>query len=95
MTKDELIAEIEALRRIMAMGQSKLMEDQYLDMEMIQVKVDEACQVVAEFSPEDAGEVREPLSTLINDLKSYSNTIGELQDNLNNEAENNDTASDQ
>ena len=95
MTKDELFADILALREIVAMGQDKLNNDQYLDMEMIQVKVDEACQVVAEFSPEDAGEVREPLSTLINDLKSYSNIIGELQDNFNNEAENNDTASDQ
>jgi hypothetical protein len=78
-----------------AMGQDKLRENLYLDMEMIQGKLDEACEAVVDFSAEDAAEVRKPLSTLIDDLKSYSNTIGEHQDNLNNEAENNDTASDQ
>jgi DNA-binding transcriptional MerR regulator len=95
MTRDELLSQIKALRGIVAMGQDKLRENLYLDMEMIQGKLDEACEAVVDFSAEDAAEVREPLSTLINDLKSYSNTIGELQDNLNNEAENNDTASDQ
>ena len=95
MTRDELLSQIKALREIVAMGQDKLRENLYLDMEMIQGKVDEACEAVVDFSAEDAAEVREPLSTLINDLKSYSNIIGELQDNFNNEAENNDTASDQ
>jgi len=95
MTRDELLSQIKALRGIVAMGQDKLKENLYLDMEMIQGKLDEACEAVVDFSAEDAAEVREPLSTLINDLKSYSNIIGELQDNLNNEAENNDTASDQ
>jgi hypothetical protein len=95
MTRDELLSQIKALRGIVAMGQDKLRENLYLDMEMIQGKLDEACEAVVDFSAEDAAEVREPLSTLINDLKSYSNIIGELQDNLNNEAENNDTASDQ
>ena len=85
MTKDELIAEIEALRRIMAMGQSKLMEDQYLDMEMMQAKVDKACQVVADFSPEDAGEIREPLTALLDCLQSYSNIISKLQNKLDND----------
>ena len=95
MTRDELLSQIKALRGIVAMGQDKLRENLYLDMEMIQGKLDEACEAVVDFSAEDAAEVREPLSTLINDLKSYSNIIGELQDNLNNEAENNDTSSDQ
>jgi hypothetical protein len=93
MTKDELFADILALREIVAMGQDKLNNDQYLDMEMIQVKVDEACQVVAEFSPEDAGEVREPLSLLLDELKSYFNIIGEHQKNLENATKDNDTKS--
>ncbi len=95
MTKDELIAEIEALRGIVAMGREKLKENQYLDMEMMQAKVDEACQVVADFSPEDAGEIREPLSELLEDLQSYSNYVGEHQEKLENTSEDGNTATDQ
>jgi hypothetical protein len=95
MTKDKLIMEIKALREIISMGQSKLEEDQYLDMEMMQAKVDEACQVVAEFSPEDAGEVREPLSMLLEDLESYSSIIRKRQDELDNETKDNDTTVEQ
>ena len=95
MTKDELIAEIEALRGIVAMGQDKLKENQFLDMEMMQAKVDEACQVVADFSPEDAGEVRGPLSELLDDLQSYSNYVGEHRKDLEDTAEDSNTAPDQ
>jgi hypothetical protein len=84
MTKDELIAEIEALRGIMALGQDKLKENEYLNMEMMQKKVDEVCQVVADFSAEDAGEIRKPLSALLDDLESYSIIIGEQRDKLEN-----------
>ena len=49
MTRDELIAEIAALRGILAIGQDKLKENEYLDMEMMQAKVDDVCQVVADF----------------------------------------------
>lgn len=94
MTKDELIAEIEALRGIVAMGQDKLKENQYLDMELMQAKVDEVCQVVANFSPEDAGEIREPLSALLGDLQSYSNFVGEHQDKLENTTEDSNTTVD-
>ena len=94
MTKDELIAEIEALRGIVAMGQDKLKENQYLDMELIQAKVDEACQVVADLSPEDAGEIREPLSVLLGDLQSYSNFVGEQQEKLENTAADSNTTVD-
>ena len=94
MTKDELIAEIEALRGIVAMGQNKLKENQYLDMELMQAKVDEACQVVADFSPEDAVEIREPLSALLGDLQSYSHFVGEHQENLENTAEDSNTTVD-
>ena len=94
MTKDELIAEIEALRGIVAMSQDKLKESQYLDMELMRAKVDEACQVVADFSPEDAVEIREPLSALLGDLQSYSNFVGEQQENLENTAEDSNTTVD-
>tara|TARA_A100000164_G_scaffold332533_1_gene322511 strand:- start:169 stop:453 length:285 start_codon:yes stop_codon:yes gene_type:complete len=94
MTKDELIAEIEALRGIVAMGQDKLKESQYLDMELMQAKVDAACQVVADFSPDDAVEIREPLSALLGDLQSYSNFVGEHQENLENTAEDSNTTVD-
>ena len=95
MTKDKLVMEIKALREIVAMGQDKLGEDQYLDMEMMQAKVDKACQVVAEFSPEDAGEVRKPLSMLLEDLESYSSIISKRQDELDNETKDNDTTVEQ
>ena len=94
MTKDELIAEIEALRGIVAMSQDKLKESQYLDMELMRAKVDEACQVVADFSPEDAVEIREPLSALLGDLQSYSNFVGEQRENLENTAEDSNTTVD-
>ena len=94
MTKDELIAEIEALRGIVAMSQDKLKESQYLDMELMRAKVDEACQVVADFSPEDAVEIREPLSALLGDLQSYYNFVGEQQKNLENTAEDSNTTVD-
>lgn len=84
MTKDELVAEIEALRGIVAMGQSKLEEDQYLDMEIMQAKVDEACQIVADLSPEDASEVRAPLSALLDDLQAYAKIVSEYGDDGNN-----------
>ena len=75
MTKDDIISEIEALRSIVAMGKDKLKEGQYLDMDMMQAKVDNACEEVAELSPEDAIEVREPLNALLDDLKTYADSI--------------------
>lgn len=75
MTKDEIIEQIEALRGIIAMGEGKLAENQYLDMELMQSKVDETCQEVADLSPEDAGDVRAPLETLLEDLQAYSNFV--------------------
>ena len=75
MTKDEIISEIEALRRIVAMGKDKLKESQYLDMDMMQAKVDNACEEVAELSPEDAIEVRNPLNALLDDLKAYADYV--------------------
>jgi len=75
MTKDEIISEIGALRSIVAMGKDKLKEGQYLDMDMMQAKVDNACEEVAELSPEDAIEVREPLNALLDDLKTYADSI--------------------
>ena len=75
MTKDEIISEIGALRSIVAMGEDKLKEGQYLDMDMMQAKVDNACEEVAELSPEDAIEVREPLNALLDDLKTYADSI--------------------
>ena len=75
MTKDEIISEIGSLRSIVAMGKDKLKEGQYLDMEMMQAKVDNACEEVAELSPEDAIEVREPLNALLDDLKAYADYV--------------------
>ena len=75
MIKDEIISEIESLRSIVAMGKDKLKEGQYLDMDMIQAKVDNACEEVAELSPEDAIEVREPLNALLEDLKDYADYV--------------------
>ena len=75
MIKDEIISEIEALRSIVAMGKDKLKEGQYLDMDMIQAKVDNACEEVAELSPEDAIEVRDPLNALLDDLKAYADYV--------------------
>ena len=80
MTKDEIISEIEALRSIVAMGKDKLKEGQYLDMNAIQAKVDGVCEAVAELSPEDASEVREPLNALLNDLKAYADYVSEISD---------------
>ena len=93
MTRDELLSQIKALRGIVAMGQDKLRENLYLDMEMIQGKLDEACEAVVDFSAEDAAEVREPLSLLLDELKSYSSIIGEHQKNLDNATKDNDTKS--
>ena len=75
MTKDEIISEIGALRSIVAMGKDKLKEGQYLDMEMMQAKVDNACEEVAELSPEDASELRDPLNALLDDLKTYADYV--------------------
>ena len=75
MTKDEIISEIGALRSIVAMGEDKLKEGQYLDMDILQAKVDNACEEVAELSPEDAIEVRDPLNALLDDLKAYANCV--------------------
>ena len=44
MTKDEIISEIEALRSIVAMGKDKLKDGQYMDMDMMQARVDNACE---------------------------------------------------
>ena len=75
MTKDEIISEIGALRSIVAMGEDKLKEGQYLDMDILQAKVDNACEEVAELSPEDAIEVRDSLNALLDDLKAYANCV--------------------
>ena len=75
MVKDDIISEIEVLRSIVAMGKDKLKEGQYLDMDMIQARVDNACEEVAELSPEDAIEVREPLNALLDDLKAYADSV--------------------
>ena len=80
MTKDEILEALEALRRVVEMGKDKLEEGQYIDMEMMQAKIDETCQEIAELEPEEAGEVREPLNDLLKDLQAYSAYIGEIAD---------------
>ena len=80
MTKDEILEALEALRGVVAMGKDKLEEGQYIDMEMMQAKIDETCQEIAELEPEEAGEVREPLHDLLKDLQAYSAYIGEIAD---------------
>ena len=52
-------------------------------MDMIQSKVDSTCEQVAELSPEDASEVRDPLSGLLNDLKAYADYVVEFDRNGN------------
>ena len=66
------------------MGQDKLNEDQYLDMDKVQSQVDITCEQVAELSPEDASEVREPLSQLLDDLKTYACLVDEVEREENN-----------
>ncbi|MEE2688374.1 MAG: hypothetical protein VX430_03005 [Pseudomonadota bacterium] len=83
MTKDEIISEIDSLRSIVAMGKDKLKEDQYIDMNLMQEQVDITCKEVAELSPEDAIEVREPLNALMEDLKSYAVYIENLDSDEN------------
>ncbi len=80
MTKDEILEALEALRGVVEMGKDKLEEGQYIDMEMMQAKIDETCQEIAELEPEEAGEVREPLNDLLKDLQAYSAYIGEIAD---------------
>ncbi|MEC8371995.1 MAG: hypothetical protein VXZ99_14420 [Pseudomonadota bacterium] len=80
MTKDEILKALEALRGVVEMGKDKLEEGQYIDMEMMQAKIDETCQEIAELEPEEAGEVREPLNDLLKDLQAYSAYIGEIAD---------------
>ena len=80
MTKDEILEALKALRGVVEMGKDKLEEGQYIDMEMMQAKIDETCQEIAELEPEEAGEVREPLNDLLKDLQAYSAYIGEIAD---------------
>lgn len=80
MTKDEILETLVALRGVVEMGKDKLEEGQYIDMEMMQAKIDETCQEIAELEPEEAGEVREPLNDLLKDLKAYSAYINEIAD---------------
>ena len=80
MTKDEILEALEALRRVVEMGKDKLEDGQYIDMEMMQAKIDETCQEIAELEPEEAREVREPLNDLLKDLQAYSAYIDEIAD---------------
>lgn len=80
MTKDELIAEITTLRQIVAMGYDRLAENQYLDMDLMQSKVDAACQEVAEMSPDEAAEIRQVLMDLLANLQEYSSRVSEHVD---------------
>ncbi len=80
MTKDEILETLVALRGVVEMGKDKLEEGQYIDMEMMQAKIDETCQEIAELEPEEAGEVREPLNDLLKDLQAYSAYVGEIAD---------------
>lgn len=75
MTKDEIIREIEALRNIVAMAHDKLEEGQYIDMVVMQQKVDHTCQEVADLEPEEAQEVREPLNSFLEDLQAYASFV--------------------
>jgi len=82
MTKDEIIAEIETLQGIVSMAYEKLQENQYLNMDMLQERLDKTCQNVADLSPEEAGDVRDPLTDLMEALQAYSSIIDEkLKDN--------------
>ncbi|MBO89448.1 MAG: hypothetical protein CMP14_07995 [Rickettsiales bacterium] len=75
MTKDEILETVEALRSIIATGKDKLADGQYLEMELMQTKIDEICQEIAELTPEEAEEVREPLKDFLEDLQTYSSHI--------------------
>ena len=78
MTKDELIAEITMLREIVAMGHDRLAENQYIDMALMQSKVDAACQEVADLPPDDAAEIRQSLNSLLEDLVKYSSSVSQI-----------------
>jgi len=78
MNKDEIIGEIEALRAVIAMGHDRMRDNQFIDMELMQSKVEAACQEVAELAPDDAGDVREALTALLDDLQKYSTSLSEL-----------------
>lgn len=77
MNKDEIIGEIEALRAVIATGHDRMRENQFIDMELMQSKVEAVCQDVAELAPDDAGDVREALTALLEDLQKYSTSVSE------------------
>ena len=88
MTKDEILETVDALRSIVATGKDKLDEGQYIEMGLMQTKIDEICQEIAELTPEEAEEVREPLKDFLEDLQTYSSYI----DGIENSADSDTTA---
>ena len=75
MTKEEILETVHALRSIVATGKDKLEEGQYIEMGIMQAKIDEICQEIAELTPEEAEEVRNPLKNFLEDLQTYSSYI--------------------
>jgi hypothetical protein len=88
MTKDEILETVDALRSIVATGKDKLEEGQYIEMGLMQTKIDEICQEIAELTPEEAEEVRDPLKDFLEDLQTYSSYI----DGMANSADSDTTA---
>ena len=88
MTKDEILETVDALRSIVATGKDKLDEGQYIEMGLMQTKIDEICQEIAELTPEEAEEVRKPLKDFLEDLQTYSSYI----DGMANSADSDTTA---
>ena len=80
MNTEEILETVHALRSIVASGKDKLKEGQYIEMGLMQEKIDEICLEIAELTPEEAEAVRDPLMDFLEELQTYASHFDGMAD---------------
>ena len=74
-TKAELLTELSEISSAVSDARKKLDDDEHILLSGIDSRIAETCRSVVDLPPDDALEVRPILSTLLDDLKVFSEEL--------------------
>lgn len=74
-TKAELLTELSEISSVVSDARKKLEDDEHVLLNGIDSRIAETCRSVVDLPPDDALEVRPILSTLLDDLKIFSEEL--------------------
>ncbi len=81
-TKEEVISEIEVMAAEVTAAREGLLKGQIIDIPNINGRLDATCQDVVELEPEEAISLRPQLDNLLDDLRTFSDEVAYIQENV-------------